>query len=364
MARATLSVVVVLVLTVAPSAARAEPLVVVNIAGDAPAREQARARTVELRDHLLGAGVARQPAAELAGVVVGEPAPRAAAPAHVVDLSEVRSAYASFEYARAQELLGGEIAPLLAASASDKLAIAVAEILYWRGKVAVADGSRRAAMTWFYAVLDLAPDWSVDAGVDPPSVQKAFAAARKRRGKRARGTLRVDSPGGGEVSIDGGVGRSLPVTAALAVGPHLVVVTRAGHLRHAELVTVSPRTEALVDATLVAEPAATLLMRALLEVAAIPPQGRLAAMKPVAARLGSQRLLAVETGDDGLVVVRYDLVRGEVSRGAALGDAGIPDEVAKLAGVEVATAPALAPLPADPLQAPRRAWRHLLPGSS
>src|SRR5690606_26044727 len=144
-------------------------------------------------------------------------------------LEPVRRAYAGFEYARADVLLEAATTRALTLAPPVELPGAIAEILLWRGVVAVAQGRDAQAQRWFQGALRLRPDRVLSPTWFPPKARRAFPRARAPRPGLPRGTLRIDGhPPRLRVAP---AGRARVAAAPLGTPPagvHLLVTTRPG----------------------------------------------------------------------------------------------------------------------------------------
>lgn len=338
-------------LTIAALVAGSEPAsaetpaaaVVVNLAGEPAARAAAEAEVTAVRRGLAERGLVRALPPELAEVVEGETALRG----FQLDLEPVRQAYAGFAYDRAQELLEQASEEVLDRAPEGQLGRFLGEILFWRGKVAVAAGDRAAAARWFAGAIAVAPAVHPDPAVDPPLVVRAFARARRRRAPPA-GVVAITASAGTLLRVDQQPAQPAAGELSLPAGLHLLVLTAPGRERRAALVEVPARGRIEVDGELPVESRAHQVARAIAVAGAVAPgAARLSALGSLGGLLGARRLVVIEAGDQGGLVARlYDLDAATASAPVALGD---PEAMAMALGL-VTPPPAELKPPPEPEQ--------------
>jgi hypothetical protein len=148
----------------------------------------------------------------------------------------IRSAVTAERYADALELVDRATTRLFHGRARRTLP-RLAELAQWRALIASGRDEPEAAVAWFRAALTFDPAWSLDEALASPGRLRLVREAR--RPPAASGWLRVISDRGARLQLDGDPARMIAGPRAVAVGHHRVVISRPGHISHAELVEIA-----------------------------------------------------------------------------------------------------------------------------
>ena len=209
---------------------------------------------IELRAAAVARGLGIEPAAALQPVLEGRAPPKAP---FSLDLSPVEEAYRNFEFDAADRIARSLTAEVLTRAAPDELADHLVELLRWHGVVAVAANQLGMAQTIFTLRARLAPERGLDPAVVPPPVIEQYRRAVARAHVDGRLHVTVE-PAGATATLDGEpvrVGEPVSVEG----GPHLLVVSCIGFVRHARIVVVKAGELTKLDLVLPQQPTVDLV---------------------------------------------------------------------------------------------------------
>lgn len=230
----------------------------------------------------------------------------------IADIDAIKDSFANRDFEAALKMIEADEQRIMQGTVSDPIP-ALAELAQWRGLIYAGLENNEEAVRQFRAAWRLNPGWMPDKKSATPRVRNL--AQKARREPKETGILVVDAdPVDALISIDGAEA-TREDRQKLPIGIHLVTITAPDRKPYNEIVDITPKDTFRITITLDSPTTLDKAARLVDQSAAAPPgKARLKRAKSLSKLTGVKRLLFVEDGDDGHLLLRlYDVELKKVS---------------------------------------------------